>query len=75
MSISLPKNSGETVTGLVSDLFAPYCKPQPGDYLAYNPYTDKLVIMTIRDKPEYAVKSVDYKAVFKSKSTITIEKM
>ena len=75
MSISLPKNSGETVTGLVSDFFAPYCKPQSGDYLAYNPYTDKLVIMTIHDKPEYAVKSVDYKSVFKSKSTITIEKM
>lgn len=75
MSIFLPKNSGESVTVLISELFAPYCRPQPGDYLIFNPYTNKLVIMTKNDNPEYIVRSVNYKALFKTKSTVTIERL
>lgn len=71
----LPKRVGETVSGLISDFFAPYSKPQVGDHLTYNPRTDKLVIMTKLDTPEYIVKAIDYKIVLKQKSSVTIEKV
>ena len=72
--INLPINSEDTVTGYISEYFAPYARPQIGDYLVYNPFQDKMIIMTIRDKPEYVVINVR-KNIFKSESTITIRKL
>lgn len=75
MSLKLPENIGDRVTGFVSDYFSPYCKPKTGDYLVYNPYTDKLVIMSKLDIPEYIVRATEYKMVLKRNSTVTIEKV
>ena len=57
-TINLPKNSGEVVTGHLSDYFAPYISPKVGDYLLYNPVMDKMVIVPIYDRPDYIIQSV-----------------
>ena len=72
--VNLPINPEGTVTGYISEYFAPYARPKIGDYLIYNPRQDKMIIMTINDKPEYVVINVR-KNIFKSKSTMTIRKL
>lgn len=72
--INLPINSEDTVTGCINEYFAPYARPKMGDYLIYNPRQDKMIIMTINDKPECVVIDV-CKSIFKNKSTITIRKL
>ena len=71
----LPTSSGETVTGDFKEYFTPYAKIQVGDYLQYNPTMDKMVVVPISDRPNYAIIHIQKYGVFKKRIEVTIKKL
>ena len=71
----LPTSSGETVTGDFKEYFTPYAKIQVGDYLQYNPMMDKMVVVPISDRPNYAIIHIQKYGVFKKRIEVTIKKL
>ena len=71
----LPTSSGETVTGEFKEYFMPYAKIQVGDYLQYNPITDKMVVVLISDRPNYAIIHIQKCGIFKKCIEVTIKKL
>ena len=71
----LPTSSGETVTGEFKEYFMPYAKIQVGDYLQYNPIMDKMVVVPISDRPNYAIIHISKYEIFKKHIEVTIEKL
>ena len=73
--LSLPISSGETITGDFETYFMPYAKIQVGDYLQYNPAMDKMVVVPISDRPNYAVIHIQKYKMFKKRIKVTIQKL
>lgn len=71
----LPTSSGETVTGEFKEYFMPYAKIQVGDYLQYNPIMDKMVVVPISDRPNYAIIHISKCGILKKCIEVTIEKL
>ena len=71
----LPASSGETVTGDFKEYFTPYAKIQVGDYLQYNPIMDKMVVVPISDRPNYAIIHISKYGILKKRTEVTIEKL
>ena len=71
----LPTSSGETVTGDFKEYFTPYAKIQVGDYLQYNPIMDKMVVVPISDRPNYAIIHIQKCGIFKKRFEVTIKKL
>lgn len=63
--IKLPQKSGEVVIGSFDEYFRPYAKIKIGDYLLYNPAMDKVVVVSINDRPQYALNILERKAYLK----------
>lgn len=73
--IKLPQKSGEIVVGSFDEYFRPYAKIKIGDYLLYNPAMDKVVVVSINDRPQYVLKHIRKNGIFKKSRIITIEKL
>lgn len=73
--LSLPISSGETVTGEFETYFMPYAKIQIGDYLQYNPIMDKMVVVPISDRPNYAIIHIRKCGIFKKHIEVAIQKL
>lgn len=73
--ILLPTASGEKVTGEFKEYFMPYAKIQVGDYLQYNPMMDKMVVVPISDRPNYAIIHISKCGIIKKHIEVTIEKL
>lgn len=73
--IKLPQKSGETVVGSFDEYFRPYAKIKIGDYLLYNPAMDKVVVVSINDRPQYVLKHIRKNGIFKKNRIVTIEKL
>ena len=71
----LPTSSGETITGEFKEYFTPYAKIRVGDYLQYNPIMDKMVVVPISDRPNYAIIHIQKYGVFKKRIEVTIKKL
>ena len=71
----LPASSGETVTGDFKEYFTPYAKIQVGDYLQYNPIMDKMVVVPISDRPNYAIIHISKYGILKKRTEVTIKKL
>lgn len=71
----LPTSSGETVTGDFKSYFMPYAKIQVGDYLQYNPIMDKMVVVPISDRPNYAIIHISKYGILKKRTEVTIKKL
>ena len=71
----LPTASGETVTGEFKEYFTPYAKIRVGDYLQYNPIMDKMVVVPISDRPNYAIIHISKCGILKKRIKVTIEKL
>ena len=71
----LPTSSGETVTGELKEYFMPYAKIQVGDYHQYNPIMDKMVVVPISDRPNYAIIHISKCGILKKRIEVTIEKL
>ena len=71
----LPTSSGETVTGDFKEYFTPYSKIQVGDYLQYNPIMDKMVVVPISDRPNYAIIHISKCGILKKHIEVTIKKL
>ena len=71
----LPTSSGETVTGDFKSYFMPYAKIQVGDYLQHNPIMDKMVVVPISDRPNYAIIHIQKCGIFKKRIEVTIKKL
>lgn len=70
----LPTKEGETIVGDFDKYFAPHARPNKGDFLLYNPHMDKMVVVSIRDKPEYVVSDIS-KTLFGRFTKIAILKL
>lgn len=73
--IKLPQKSGEVVIGSFDEYFRPYAKIKIGDYLLYNPAMDKVVVVSINDRPQYVLKHIRKNGIFKKSRIVTIEKL
>ena len=73
--LALPTSSGETVTGDFKEYFMPYAKIQVGDYLQYNPIMDKMVVVPISDRPNYAIIHISNYGIFKKRIEVTIKRL
>ena len=71
----LPTSSGEAVTGDFKEYFMPYAKIQVGDYLQYNPIMDKMVVVPISDRPNYAIIHISKYGILKKRTEVTIKKL
>ena len=71
----LPTSSGETVIGDFKEYFTPYAKIQVGDYLQYNPMMDKMVVVPISDRPNYAIIHISKCGILKKHIEVTIKKL
>ena len=71
----LPISSGETITGDFKSYFMPYAKIQVGDCLQYNPIMDKMVVVPISDRPNYAIIHIRKYGILKKRIEVTIEKL
>lgn len=72
--ITLPTES-ERVTACINELLPRYTDLKIGDYLKYNGYIDKLIVVTASDKPEYIVVDTKKNLLLKHRSTVTIERV
>ena len=73
--LSLPISSGETVTGGFETYFMPYAKIQVGDYLQYNPIMDKMVVVPISDRPNYAIIHISKCGILKKRTEVIFKKL
>ena len=71
----LPTSSGETITGEFKEYFTPYAKIRVGDYLQYNPIMDKMVVVPISDRPNYAIIHISKCGILKKHTEVTIKKL
>ena len=71
----LPISSGKTVTGDFKEYFTPYAKIQVGDYLQYNPIMDKMVVVPISDRPNYAIIHISKYGILKKRIEVTFKKL
>ena len=73
--LALPTASGETVTGEFKEYFTPYAKIRVGDYLQYNPIMDKMVVVPISDRPNYAIIHISKCGILKKRIEVTFKKL
>lgn len=73
--IKLPQKTGEAVLGDFAEYFRPYAKIKKGDYLLYNPAMDKMVVVSINDRPVYTITNIKKEGLIKRRLIVTIEKL